>query len=155
MNRQVKQHKYIDSFTSMVLTARKIAVTVNSRQYQGISVLSHKKSRTIFVVQYGSDVFCSGITCCVVKIDPHEKTRENGRFREISPVFSTLHFFEKIPIHFAIFSDRKDPNPRKRDFLKKSKPNWTAERTWTPETVSTLSAFLPPSRNVYKSETTE
>ena len=46
----------------MVLTARKIAVTVNSRQYQGISVLSHKKSRTIFVVQYGSDVFCSGIT---------------------------------------------------------------------------------------------
>ena len=62
MNRQVKQHKYIDSFTSMVLTARKIAVTVNSRQYQGISVLSHKKSRTIFVVQYGSDVFCSGIT---------------------------------------------------------------------------------------------
>ena len=62
MNRQVKQHKYIDSFTSMVLTDRKIADTVNSRQHQGISVLSHKKSRTIFVVQYGSDVFCSGIT---------------------------------------------------------------------------------------------
>jgi len=46
----------------MVLTARKIADTVNSRQHQGISVLSHKKSRTIFVAQYGSDVFCSGIT---------------------------------------------------------------------------------------------
>ena len=58
------------------------------------------------------------LPCCVVKIDPHEKTRENGRFREISPVFSSLLFFEKIPIHFAIFSDRKDPNPRKRDFQK-------------------------------------
>ena len=46
----------------MVLTARKIAVTVNSRQYQGISVPSNNKSRTVFVAQYGSDVFCSGIT---------------------------------------------------------------------------------------------
>ena len=30
----------------------------------------------------------------MVKIDPHEKTRENGRFREISPAFSSLLFFE-------------------------------------------------------------
>jgi len=45
----------------MVLTARKIAVTVNSRQYQGISVPSNKKSRTVFIAQYGTDVFCSGI----------------------------------------------------------------------------------------------
>ncbi|HBJ18532.1 MAG TPA: hypothetical protein DDY70_02135 [Clostridiales bacterium] len=59
----------------------------------------------------------------MVKIDPHEKTRENGRFREISPVFSSPLFFGKIPIYFAIFSDRKDLNPRKRDFLKKAKPN--------------------------------
>ena len=46
----------------MALTTRKIAVTVNSRQYQGISVPSNNKSRTVFVAQYGSDVFCSGIT---------------------------------------------------------------------------------------------
>ena len=44
---------------------------------------------------------------------------KNGRFREISPAFLTLNFFEKIPIHFAIFFDRKDLNPRKRDFQKK------------------------------------
>ena len=67
--------------------------------------------------------YLAPLPCCVVKIDPHEKTRENGRFREISPVFSSLLFFGKIPIHFAIFSDRKDLNPRKRDFLKKAKPN--------------------------------
>ena len=46
----------------MVLTARKIAVTVNSRQCQGISVPKHKIIRTVFVAQYGSDVFCSGNT---------------------------------------------------------------------------------------------
>lgn len=33
-----KIKKYISFVASMVLTARKIAVTVNSRQYQGISV---------------------------------------------------------------------------------------------------------------------
>ena len=46
----------------MVLTAQKIAVTVNSRQHQGISVPKHKIIRTVFVAQYGSDVFCSGNT---------------------------------------------------------------------------------------------
>lgn len=46
----------------MALTARKIAVTVNSRQHQGISVPKDKKIRTVFVAQYGSDVFCSGNT---------------------------------------------------------------------------------------------
>ena len=46
----------------MALTARKIAVTVNSRQHQGISVPKHKIIRTVFVAQYGSDVFCSGNT---------------------------------------------------------------------------------------------
>ena len=46
----------------MALTARKIAVTVNSRQNQGISVPKDKKIRTVFVAQYGSDVFCSGNT---------------------------------------------------------------------------------------------
>jgi len=67
----------------------------------------------------------------VVKIDPH---KENSRLasqtaekREISRDFSRFcrpcFFFEKIPIHFAIFSDHKDLNPRKRDFLKKAKPN--------------------------------
>ena len=29
------------------------------------------------------------------------QTAENGRFREISPVFSSLLFFEKIPIHIS------------------------------------------------------
>ena len=29
------------------------------------------------------------------------KRRKNGRFREISPVFSSLLFFEKIPIHIS------------------------------------------------------
>ena len=46
----------------MALTARKIAVNVNSRQHQGISVPKGKKIRTFFVAQYGSDVFCSGNT---------------------------------------------------------------------------------------------
>ena len=46
----------------MALADRKIAVTVNSRQHQGISVPKDKKIRTVFVAQYGSDVFCSGIT---------------------------------------------------------------------------------------------
>ena len=46
----------------MALTARKIAVTVNSSQHQGISVPKDKKIRTVFVAQYGSDVFCSGNT---------------------------------------------------------------------------------------------
>ena len=78
----------------MALADRKIAVTVNSRQHQGISVPKDKKIRTVFVAQYGSDVFCSGITSLSVKKDPTEKTRENGRFREISPVFSRLLFFK-------------------------------------------------------------
>ena len=29
------------------------------------------------------------------------KQRKNGRFRKISPVFSSLLFFEKIPIHIS------------------------------------------------------
>lgn len=49
--------------------------------------------------------------------------KPNGGKREISRDFSRFFrpcfFFEKIPIHFAIFSDRKDLNPRKRDFQKK------------------------------------
>ena len=48
--------------------------------------------------------------------------KPNGGKREISRDFSRFFvpaFFEKIPIHFAIFSDREDPNPRKRDFQKK------------------------------------
>jgi len=52
--------------------------------------------------------------------------REKTRKTEISKDFSRFFvpaFFEKIPIHFAIFSDREDPNPRKRDFQKKAKPN--------------------------------
>ena len=77
----------------MALTARKIAVTVNSRQHQGISVPKDKKIRTVFVAQYGSDVFCSGNTCLTVDLDPTEKKREKRRFREISPLFSRLTFF--------------------------------------------------------------
>ena len=46
----------------MALADRKIAVTVNSRQHQGISVPKDKKIRTVFVAQYGSDVFCSEYT---------------------------------------------------------------------------------------------
>ena len=46
----------------MALADRKIAVTVNSRQHQGISVPKDKKIRTAFVAQYGSDVFCSEYT---------------------------------------------------------------------------------------------
>ena len=65
------------------------------------------------------DRFYKSVPCLTVKIDPEEKKREKRRFRKISPVFSSLLFFEKIPIHFAIFSDRKDLNPRKRDFQKK------------------------------------
>ena len=53
----------------MALTARKIAVTVNSRQNQGISVPKHKIIRIVFVAQHGSDVFCSGNTCLVPKKD--------------------------------------------------------------------------------------
>ena len=98
---------------------RKTAVTCNSHHHQGISLSADSKARIDFEKTCGTDLFCNSVPCCVVKIDPHEKTRENGRFRKISPVFSTLHFFEKIPIHFAIFSDREDPNPRKRDFQKK------------------------------------
>ena len=47
------------------------------------------------------------------------KRRKTGDFERFLPFFSSLLFFEKIPIHFAIFSDRKDLNPRKRDFQKK------------------------------------
>ena len=50
----------------MALTARKIAVTVYSRQHQGISVPKDKKIRTVFVAQYGSDVFCSEYTSEIV-----------------------------------------------------------------------------------------
>ena len=46
----------------MALADRKIAVTVNSRQHQGISVPKHKIIRTVFVAKYGSDVFCSEYT---------------------------------------------------------------------------------------------
>lgn len=78
----------------------------------------------------------------MVKIDPHEKTRENGRFREISPVFSTLNFFEKIPIHFAIFSDREDPNPRKRDFQKKSETELNSRKDLNPRHGSNPFGFF-------------
>ena len=109
--------------TSMVLQARKIAVTCKPLFHQGRGLSKNKIARLDFEKKCGVHRFCSDTPCCVVKIDPHENTRENGRFREISPVFSPLLFFEKIPIHFAIFSDRKDLNPRKRDFQKKAKPN--------------------------------
>ena len=114
----------------MALTARKIAVTVNSRQHQGISVPKDKKIRTVFVAQYGSDVFCSGNTCCVVKIDPHEEnsrlesqTAENGRFREISPVFFVPAFFRKNTDPFCDFFRPQGSEPAKTGFSKKAKPN--------------------------------
>ena len=46
----------------MVLTARKIAVTVNSHHRQGISVSSRQKSWTVFVRWPCMDLFCSGNT---------------------------------------------------------------------------------------------
>lgn len=63
----------------MALTARKIAVTVNSRQHQGISVPKDKKIRTVFVAQYGSDVFCSGNT------RKNQVEKRLGFFSEICP----------------------------------------------------------------------
>ena len=46
------------------------------------------------------------------------KQEKTGDFERFLPFFRPCFFFEKIPIHFAIFFDRKDLNPRKRDFQK-------------------------------------
>ena len=87
---------------------------------------------------------------CLVEIDPTEKKREKRRFREISPLFSRLTFFEFIPIHFRFFFESKGSNYRKRDFLRIEYGTQATGRTWTHDRVSNSSGFLRSTQNVYK-----
>ena len=69
------------------------------------------------------------------------KTRKREISRDFSRFFAPA-FFEKIPIHFAIFSDREDPNPRKRDFLKKSEAELNSRKDLNPRHGSNPFGFF-------------
>ena len=111
----------------MVLQARKIAVTCKPLFHQGRGLSKNKIARLDFEKKCGVHRFCSDTPCVVWSKSIRTrktavwkaKRRKTGDFERFLPFFSSLLFFEKIPIHFAIFSDRKDLNPRKRDFQKK------------------------------------
>ena len=73
--------------------------TFCSHHYQGISVPKYKIIRTVFVAQYGSDVFCSGNT--------NAKARRMARLRvwqgqEIREFTSCVCDVESLPFCKAI-----------------------------------------------------
>ena len=78
----------------------------------------------------------------MVKINPHEKTRENGRFREISPVFSTLNFFEKNTDPFCDFFRPRGSEPAKTGFSKKSETELNSRKDLNPRHGSNPFGFF-------------
>ena len=78
---------YIDSFAGMMSSLRKIAVSCKPPLYQGRGLSKNKTARLDFEKKCGVHRFCSDTPCCVVKIDPHEKTRENGDFERFLRFF--------------------------------------------------------------------
>ena len=93
----------------MALQTRKIAVTCKPLFHQGRGLSKNKIARLDFEKKCGVHRFCSDAPCCVVKIDPHKENsplasqtaEKTGDFERFLPFFSSLLFFEKIPIHIS------------------------------------------------------
>ena len=92
--------------------------------------------------------FCSDTPCCAFKIDPHEEnsrlasqTAENGRFREISPVFSSLLFSKKYRSILRFFRPQGS-EPAKTGFSKKSETELNSRKDLNPRHGSNPFGFF-------------
>ena len=92
----------------MVLQARKIAVTCKPLFHQGRGLSKNKIAR----LDFEKSAVCIGFVVIPQLCGQNRSAQgkqpfgkpnggKNGRFRKISPVFSSLLFFEKIPIHIS------------------------------------------------------
>ena len=106
-------HRFV---TGMVLTARKIAVTVNSHQHQGIAIPWWDKTCTDFEKNRSVHRFCSGLTWWAVKKDVVTKIalkcEKNGDIERFLRFFRLWSFSKFCRCISGFFSLWLDLNPR-------------------------------------------